>query len=157
DVTILEVDNESLNVLAIGGDSHLGGKDWDDRVMNFIEDELKEKFGYEMEPDPILEAELRLKAEAAKRQLSGRPSVPITFKAKRTVASDGGTMETYIPVRIELTREKFDSMTSDLLGRTEMLLESIMAQANLTWDDISETLCVGGSSRMPMVRELLVR
>ena len=157
DVTILQVDNESLNVLAIGGDAHLGGKDWDDRIMNFIEDELKEKFGYEMEPDPILEAELRLKAEAAKRQLTGRPSVPISFKAKRNIDSAGGSMETYIPVRVELTRENFEKMTSDLLGRTQMLLENVMQKAELTWDDISETLCVGGSSRMPMVRDMLLR
>jgi len=157
DVTILAVDNDSLNVVAIGGDPHLGGKDFDDRIMNFIEDELKEKFGYEMEPDPLLEAELRLKAEAAKRQLTGRPSVPITFKAKRTIATGGGSMETYIPVRVELSREQFETMTSDLMVRTELLLESVFNQAGLTWDDISETLCVGGSSRMPMVRDLLTR
>jgi molecular chaperone DnaK len=157
DVTILAVDNDSLNVIAIGGDPHLGGKDYDDRIMNFIEDELKEKFGYEMEPDPHLEAELRLKAEAAKRQLTGRPSVPITFKAKRTVATGTGNMETFIPVRVELSREQFESMTSDLLARTELLLESVLNQAGVTWDDISETLCVGGSSRMPMVRDMLTR
>lgn len=157
DVTILAIDNESLNVIAIGGDPHLGGKDFDDRIMNFIEDELKEKFGYEIEPDPHLEAELRLKAEAAKRQLSGRPSVPITFKAKRTVSTGSGSMETFIPVRVELSREQFETMTSDLLARTELLLESVLNQAGLIWDDISETLCVGGSSRMPMVRDMLTR
>lgn len=157
DVTILAVDNDSLNVVAIGGDPHLGGKDFDDRIMNFIEDELKEKFGYEMEPDPHLEAELRLKAEAAKRQLSGRPSVPITFKAKRTVATGTTSMETFIPVRVELNREQFEKMTSDLLARTELLLESVLNQAGMMWDDISETLCVGGSSRMPMVRDMLTR
>jgi molecular chaperone DnaK len=157
DVTILAVDNDSLNVIAIGGDPHLGGKDFDDRIMNFIEDELKEKFGYEMEPDPHLEAELRLKAEAAKRQLSGRPSVPITFKAKRTVSTGSGNMETFIPVRVELSREQFESMTSDLIARTELLLESVLNQAGVSWDDISETLCVGGSSRMPMVRDMLTR
>jgi molecular chaperone DnaK len=157
DVTILAVDNDSLNVIAIGGDPHLGGKDFDDRIMNFIEDELKEKFGYEMEPDPHLEAELRLKAEAAKRQLTGRPSVPITFKAKRTVATGASSMETFIPVRVELNREQFETMTSDLLARTELLLESVLNQAGTEWDDISETLCVGGSSRMPMVRDMLTR
>lgn len=157
DVTVLSIDSENLNVIAIGGDPHLGGKDWDDRIMNFMEDELKEKFGYEMESDSSLEAELRLKAEAAKRQLSGRPSVPITFKAKRTISTGTGTMDTFIPVRVELTREQFESITADLLSRTEMLLENVMAQANLTWDDISETLCVGGSSRMPMVRDMLTR
>jgi molecular chaperone DnaK len=157
DVTVLGVDNESLNVMAIGGDPHLGGKDWDDRIMNFIEDELREKFGYELEADPGLEAELRLKAEAAKRQLSGRPSVPITFKAKRTISTGSSTMETFIPVRVELTREQFENISADLLARTELLLENVMAGANLTWDDISEALCVGGSSRMPMVREMLTR
>jgi molecular chaperone DnaK len=153
DVTILAIDNDSLNVISIGGDPHLGGKDWDDRIMNFIEDELREKFGYELEPDPGLEAELRLKGEAAKRQLTGRPTVPITFKAKRNL----GNMDTYIPVRVELSREKFEEITADLLSRTEMLLENVLNAANFTWDDISEALCVGGSSRMPMVREMLTR
>jgi len=153
DVTILAIDNDSLNVLAIGGDPYLGGKDFDDRIMNYIEDELREKFGYELEPDPSLEAELRLKAEAAKRQLTGRPSVPITFKAKRAL----GNMDTYIPVRVELSREKFEEICSDLLARTELLLESMIDKAGLSWEDISETLCVGGSSRMPMVREMLTR
>ena len=157
DVTILSIDNESLNVIAVGGDPHLGGKDWDDRVMNFIEDELKEKFGYELEPDASLEAELRLKAEAAKRQLTGRPSVPITFKAKRTISTGSGNMETFIPVRVELARDKFESITADLLSRTELLLDSVLHEAALTWDDITETLCVGGSSRMPMVREMITR
>lgn len=157
DVTILAIDSDSLNVLAVGGDPHLGGKDWDDRIMNFIEEELKEKFGYEMEPDASLEAELRLKAEAAKRQLTGRPSVPITFKAKRTISAGAGTMETFIPVRVELTREKFEEITADLLARTELLLENVLNQGKMGWDDISETLCVGGSSRMPMVRDLLTR
>jgi len=157
DVTILNIDNESLNVVSVGGDPHLGGKDWDDRIMNFIEDELRDKFGYEMEPDAALEAELRLKAEAAKRQLTGRPSVPITFKAKRTISTGNGTMETFIPVRVELTREKFEAITTDLLSRTEIAMENIMQQAGLVWDDINETLCVGGSSRMPMVRDMITR
>ena len=157
DVTILAIDNDNLNVLGVGGDPHLGGKDWDDRIMNFIENELSEKFGYELEPDPSLEAELRLKAEAAKRQLTGRPAVPITFKAKRSLSTGNGSMDTYIPVRVELTREKFEELTIDLLSRTELLLENVLNQAQVTWDDISETLCVGGSSRMPMVREMLTK
>ena len=156
-MTILAIDNDSLNVLAVGGDPHLGGKDWDDRIMNFIEEELQEKFGYEMEPDPSLEAELRLKAEAAKRQLTGRPSVPITFKAKRSIDTGSGTMDTFIPVRVELTREEFEKRTQDLLSRSELLLENVLHQSGLSWDDISETLCVGGSSRMPMVRDMLTR
>ncbi|MDQ3813070.1 MAG: Hsp70 family protein [Armatimonadota bacterium] len=157
DVTVLAIDNESLNVVAIGGDPHLGGKDWDDRIMNFIEEELKQKFGYELEPDPTLEAELRLKAEAAKRQLTGRPSVPITFKAKRTISTGTGMMDTFIPVRVEITREQFEQITKDLLARTELLIDNVMQQAGLRWADIAETICVGGSSRMPMVKDMLTR
>jgi molecular chaperone DnaK len=157
DVTILAIDNDSLNVIAVGGDPHLGGKDFDDRIMNFIEDELREKYGFEMDTDASLEAELRLKAEAAKRQLTARQSVPITLKVKRSIGTGTGTMDTFIPVRVELTREVYEQFTADLLTRTELLLENVMAQANMSWSDISETLCVGGSSRMPMVREMLTR
>ena len=151
------MDNESVDVVAVGGDPFLGGKDFDDAVMNFIEDEMREKYNFTMETDASFEAELRLKAEAAKRQLTGRNSVPITFKAKRPVGSVEYSMDPLIPVRIDLTREKFEQITADLLTRTEILLENVMQQANLSWSDIDQTLCVGGSSRMPMVREMLTR
>ena len=157
DITVLSIDNDSLNVLAVGGDPHLGGKDFDDRIMNFIEDELKEKYQFELEADASLEAELRLKAEAAKRQLTARTSVPITLKVKRSLATGTGTMDTFIPVRVELTKDIFERITADLLTRTELMLENVMSQAKLEWNDISETLCVGGSSRMPMVRDMLTR
>ena len=157
DITVLAIDNDSLNVIAVGGDPHLGGKDFDDRVMNFIEDELREKYQFEMENDASLEAELRLKSEAAKRQLTARQSVPITLKVKRSLSMGTGTMDTFVPVRVELTREIFEQITADLLTRTELMLENVMAQANLDWNDISETLCVGGSSRMPMVRDMLTK
>ncbi|HEX8550556.1 MAG TPA: Hsp70 family protein [Abditibacteriaceae bacterium] len=157
DITILAIDNDSLNVLAVGGDPHLGGKDFDDRVMNFIEDELREKYQFEMENDAGLEAELRLKSEAAKRQLTARQGVPITLKVKRSLSMGTGTMDTFVPVRVELTREIFEQITADLLTRTELMLENVMAQAGMEWGDISETLCVGGSSRMPMVRDMLTR
>ena len=157
DITVLTIDDDSLNVIAVGGDPHLGGKDFDDRIMNFIEDDLREKYGFELDNDASLEAELRLKAEASKRQLTARQSVPITLKVKRTMTAGSGTMDTFIPVRVELTRDIFDSICADLLTRTELMLEAVMEQGNLTWNDISETLCVGGSSRMPMVREMLTR
>src|SRR4028119_2206679 len=71
DVTVLSVDDDELNVLSIGGDHHLGGKDFDDRIMNFIEEQVREKHGIDIGDDKELEAELRLKAEAATRQLRG--------------------------------------------------------------------------------------
>jgi molecular chaperone DnaK len=152
DVSVLHISNRALDVLAVGGDPLLGGKDWDDRIMNFIESEVRAKYGFELEEDTALEAELRLKAEAAKRQLSGRQSVPITFKARRHDPVEGAEL---VPIRVDLTREKFERETSDLLERTAMLLDKVLADANLEWPDIAQILCVGGSSRMPMVREML--
>jgi molecular chaperone DnaK len=133
--------------VAVGGDPHLGGKDFDDRIMNFIEDELKEKYQFEMETDAGLEAELRLKAEAAKRQLTARQSVPITLKVKRSMSTGTGTMDTFIPVRVELTREIFDQISADLLTRTELLLENVMAQAGWA-GTTSAKPCASGGSRV---------
>jgi len=152
DVTVLEIGHDELNVLSTGGDHKLGGKDFDDRIMNFIEEEVKERYKVDIGDDRELEAELRLKCESAKRQLTGRNAVPIALKVPKRDGS-GQTQ----PVKIELTRETFNAICADLLGRTEMLLESVMVKANLNWDEIDEVLCVGGSSRMPMVAEMLHR
>jgi molecular chaperone DnaK (HSP70) len=80
------MDNEVFSVVAVGGDPLLGDKDFDDALMNLIEQEMLEKYGFEMVSDASIEAELRLKAEAAKRQLAGRQSVPVTFLAASSSA-----------------------------------------------------------------------
>ncbi len=153
DVTVLNIAADSLDVAAVGGESHLGGKDWDDTIMNWIESQFEQKHGVALEPDASLEAELRLKAESAKRQLTARPSVPINFKAR--VRLPGKTSDSIVPVRLELTRDHFEFLTASLLGRTKMCLETVLRRGELKWDDIAEILCVGGSSRMPMVRQML--
>jgi len=142
-------------VIATGGDHRLGGKDFDDRIMNYIEDEIKERYKVDIAGDKEIEAELRLKAEAAKRQLTGRAAVPISLKVPKRDGDDNEGRS--IPVKIELTREVFNAISADLLGRTEMLLESVLTKAGLEWNEIDEVLCVGGSSRMPMVSEMLHR
>ena len=157
DVTVLEVRDDALAVIGVGGDAQLGGKDFDERVMNYVEEQVRENYGEDMQIDNFVEAELRLKAEGAKRQLSGRNSVPITFKAKRVLETERGPVDTYIPVRVELSREKLESLTDDLLSRTELLLNNVLYKSGLKWSDIDEVLCVGGSSKMPMVREMLTR
>ena len=173
DVTILRVSKNNLEVLGVGGDSNLGGKDIDDLIMNFIEERVSEELGCDIEWDDVSEAELRFKAEAAKRQLSGRSSVPITLKARRqtremvgaattTATTTSSTRivppaNTTTPVRIEITRDEFENLCADLLTRTELVLDVVLSRAGLEWSDISEVLCVGGSSRMPMVREMLAR
>jgi len=155
DVTVLAVSDDELNVLATGGDHRLGGKDFDDRIMNYIEDEIKDRYKVDISGDKEIEAELRLKSEAAKRQLTGRAQVPISLKVPKRDADDNEGKS--IPVKIELTRDSFNAISADLLGRTEMLLESVLTKAGLEWNQIDEVLCVGGSSRMPMVSEMLYR
>jgi molecular chaperone DnaK len=154
DVTILEIDQDSLRVVAVGGDPYLGGKDFDDRIMNFVDEHLAD-VGEEIIKDPALEAELRLKAEVAKMHLTSRKSAPIAFKARK--AHPTSALDALLPVRIDFTRDEFEACTADLLARTEMLTENVLLQAGLEWSDIEEVLCVGGSSRMPMVREMLLR
>ena len=156
DVTILEIADDELNVLSIGGDHHLGGKDFDDRIMNYVEEQIKEKHDIDISLDKEIDAELRLKSEAAKRQLSGRQSVPIALKVRR-IDENGDDSGLSVPAKIELSRETFAEITSDLMNRTEMLLESVFAKANMEWSQIDDVLLVGGSSRMPMVAELLER
>lgn len=150
DVSVLEVGEDELNVLSTGGDHRLGGKDFDDRIMNYVEEEISERYKVDLGDDKDLEAELRLKSEAAKRQLTGRTSVPISLKIPKS-----GESGQFQPVKIELTRDTLNAITADLLGRTEMLLEAVMTKADLEWDSIDDILCVGGSSRMPMVSDML--
>ena len=153
DVTILEIDQDALRVLAVGGDPFLGGKDFDDRIMNLVDAHL-ESIGEEIVKDAALEAELRLKSEVAKMHLTSRSHAPITFQARK--ANPTSVLDALLPVRFDLKREDFEAATSDLLVRTEMLTENVLLQAGLEWSDIEEVLCVGGSSRMPMVREMLL-
>ena len=156
DVTILSIGGEQLNVLSIGGDHRLGGKDWDDRIISYVEEQIKLQHDIDISEDNEIIAELRLKATAAKRQLSGRLSVPISMKVPNRKSGDGPGNQT-IPVKIEITRDAFNRITADLLGRTEMLLRAVLDKAGMQWDSIDDVLMVGGSSRMPMVGEMIER
>ena len=161
DLTVLSITPHSLDVLAVGGEPFLGGKDWDDVLLNFLEERFEKTYGAPLHPDAALEAELRLKVEAAKRQLSGRPSVPITFKTRMVVNQKSGEgerdLESVVPIRLDIARSEFELLTSHLLERTQGCLENVLEQAHLAWSDIDEILCVGGSSRMPMVSKMLTR
>jgi molecular chaperone DnaK len=156
DVTILQIADNEMNVLSVGGDHHLGGKDWDDRIIGYVEEEIEKRYQVSIANDKELMSELRLKAEAAKRQLTGRQMVPITLKAP-VRNEDGSFTGRTIPAKVEVTREIFNEITRDLLERTEMLLENVLTRAAIDWADIDDVLSVGGSSRMPMVSDMLER
>jgi molecular chaperone DnaK len=156
DVTILQIADNEMNVLSVGGDHHLGGKDWDDRIIGYVEEEINTRYQANISDDKELMSELRLKAEAAKRQLTGRNMVPITLKAP-VRNEDGSFSGRTVPAKVEVTREIFNAVTRDLLDRSEMLLETVLTKANMDWADIDDVLSVGGSSRMPMVSDMLER
>ena len=130
-------------LLATGGDHALGGFNFDGKMSELIQQKLVEQ-GIELDDeDDALFAEIREKAEKAKLQLSSVQSTRPVFTI------NGKTC------RIEITREEFEAATADLMQRTKILLEEVMADKNISWAEIDELLVVGGSTRMPMVKRML--
>ena len=143
DVTILEVDRGKVKVVATDGDHMLGGKDFDDRIIMYCAEEFRKEQGIDLLDDMEALQDLRQRAEAAKKALSSRESCKIAISAqgKRQI--------------VELSREQFEEMTTDLLGRSELLLDAVLQAAELTWNDIDQVLLVGGMTRMPAVQNLV--
>jgi molecular chaperone DnaK (HSP70)/uncharacterized protein YegL len=141
DVTVLEIKNGSINVLATGGNHSLGGKDWDDCIINFITDQFVKEFGDDPNDDPISYNDLAFNAEKLKKQLSS------TVTASMMVRYAGHRQ------KYEITREKFEELTADLLQSTQDKTEEVLQEAGLRWDEISGALLVGGSTKMPMVEK----
>lgn len=144
DITMINIKPGEIRVICTGGDHNLGGKDWDDRVLMYLAEQYQSETGT---PDNILEdaetlQELSLAAERAKKLLSAKEKAPVAvnYMGER--------------VRVELTREKFDELTEDLLTRTIDLTREMFKEAEkkgFTQNDVSEILLVGGSSKMPQV------
>src|SRR5439155_13828745 len=143
DVTVMEVGGKDFNALATDGDVMLGGKDWDQRIVDFVAEEFIRKFGVDPREDANAHGRLWRECEDAKRTLSAR--------TKATVACDYQGHA----VRVEVTRQQFEDMTRDLLDRTSFTTRQTLQAAGLEWSDIDRVLLVGGSSRMPAVVEML--
>lgn len=145
DVTMIHIQPGKIEVICTGGDDNLGGRNWDERIMEHIADEYKRGGG----PDNILDdietrQTLSLEVEKAKKLL--------TTKDKATIKYYYGNKGRYV----ELTRQKFNELTADLLGRTIDLTKEMFQEAekkHVRQSDISEILLVGGSSRMPQVAD----
>jgi molecular chaperone DnaK len=144
DVTIMRVSQSSIDVLATGGDKNLGGFDWDNVVMEFLNAEFQKQGGADLRDDPVTEQILREKAEIAKKTLSRNEKTNVYLSHEGTSLS------------ITLTLEKFNMLTEGLLGRTRSLMEMVLEDAQLTsWDQVDKTLLVGGSTRMKAVAALV--
>ena len=144
DVTMIHIQPGEIKVVCTGGDHNLGGKDWDDKVLVYLDDEFQRqtKKSESVLDDPETLQELVLATEKAKKLLTSKEKAPISinYKGER--------------VRIELTREKFDSLTNDLLERTIKLTDDMFKEAEkkgYNRNSVNEILLVGGSSKMPQV------
>jgi molecular chaperone DnaK len=143
DVTILDIRGTAFKALATDGDIYLGGKDWDEKLIELAAERFRAEFGSDPRQDPAAAQELWVAVESAKRTLSERPRAPVYLNlAGRRL-------------KVELTRDEFEAATTSLLGRTQTTTEIVLRQAGLTWSDIDRVLLVGGSTRMPMVRRML--
>lgn len=139
DVTIMEAAEGKIRVLATDGDHQLGGKDFDDKIIMYCNEEFKREHDIDLLEDLEALQDLRQRAESAKKTLSSRDSAKITISAQG------------LRLTVEITREQFEQMTADLLARSEMLLDAVQSAAQLTWADIDQVLLVGGMTRMPAV------
>ncbi|MBP88420.1 MAG: hypothetical protein CMJ64_17185 [Planctomycetaceae bacterium] len=145
DVTIMEIGAGEFVTLATDGDVQLGGRDWDQRLVDYIAEQFIRKHGLDPREEPNTLGRLLRECEDAKRTLSARN--------KSSVACDyQGRAE-----RFEVTREKFEEITLDLLERTAFTTRLTLQSTGLEWEDIDHVLLVGGSTRMPAVAGMLER
>ena len=154
DVSLLEVGKDddgfsTIQVRATSGDNHLGGDDWDQRIVNWLIDQVKAKTGADLSKDAVALQRLKEAAEQAKKELSSATSTNISLQYL-SMTADG-------PIHLDetLTRAKFEELTADLLERTKKPFRDVMAEAGVTVSEIDHVVLVGGSTRMPAVTEVV--
>ncbi|MGC7159599.1 molecular chaperone DnaK [Metamycoplasma hominis] len=149
DVSLLEMESGTFEVLATAGDNHLGGDDWDHEIVKWMVEQIKSKYNFDPTTDKMAMARLKEEAERAKITLSEQliANISLPFLAM----NENGPVN----VELEITRATFESMTEHLLQRTKKPLLDVLTEAKLTWNDINEVLLVGGSTRMPAVQKLV--
>ena len=146
DVSILDVGDGVFEVKATNGDTHLGGDDFDKKIMDWMVEEFKKAEGIDLSSDRMAMQRLREAAEKAKIELSGVMSTNINLPFI-TAGADGPKH-----LDMDLTRAKFEAMTADLVERTMGPVRQAMSDAGLSKSDISKVILVGGSSRIPAVQ-----
>jgi molecular chaperone DnaK len=151
DVSLLDVGDGVVEVRATSGDGHLGGDDFDRRIVDFLADEFKNDQGIDLRQDPQALQRLSEAAERAKVELSSATTTQVNLPFVTADASGPKHLNT------SLTRAKFEQLTKDLIERTRGPVEQALSDAKLTADDIDEVILVGGSTRIPAVQELVRR
>src|SRR4051812_7277443 len=151
DVSILDVGDGVVEVRATSGDGHLGGDDFDKRVVDFLADEFKKDQGIDLRQDPQALQRLFEAAERAKVELSSATTTQVNLPFITADASGPKHLNT------SLTRAKFEQLAKDLIERTRGPVEQALSDAKVTADDIDEVILVGGSTRIPAVQDLVRR
>jgi molecular chaperone DnaK len=149
DVSVLEVGEGVFEVKSTSGDTHLGGDDWDERIVNWAADEFKKSQGIDLRQDKQALQRLREAAEKAKIELSSISETSINLPYI-TADADGPRH-----LDLKINRALFEKITADLLERVRNPFNDALKDANLTTNQIDEVVLVGGSTRMPMVQELV--
>lgn len=145
DVTVMRINGTKLSTLSSDGNAELGGKDWDDRLVNHVAEEFFDKFQLDPRDDAVAYQELYERCLHAKITLStkDRTVVPVNFRGHRMVSN--------------VERALFEDLTRDLAEQCEHTANIVLEKAELRWPDLDEVLLVGGSTRMPMIRDQLKR
>ncbi len=149
DVSILEVSEGLIEVKATNGDTHLGGDDWDERVLRWMLEEFRKQEGIDLSKDRQAMQRLREAAEKAKVELSSMMETEINLPY--ITADQNGPKH----LQLRLTRATLEKLTQDLVERCRIPFEKALADAKLSASDLDEVVLVGGATRMPMIRELV--
>ena len=149
DVSVLEVGDGVIEVKSTNGDTHLGGDDWDERIVKWLAEEFKKEQGIDLSQDRQALQRLREAAEKAKIELSSTTSAEINLPF--ITADSSGPKH----LTISLSRSKFEQLTADLIERCKNPFHNALKDAGLSSSELDEVVMVGGSTRMPMVQELV--
>jgi len=145
DVTLVRMDeNQTLRTIGTTGNKFLGGVDWDQRMGNLINERILEQTRFDTSSDDKFKDYIKGSAEQCKKQLSQKPSAKLSL-----------SVPDYGNITIEITREEFDNATVDLLDQTGVMCDAVLKEAGISWNDVSDVLLVGGSTRMLQVRDYI--
>ena len=147
DVSILDIGDGVFEVLATNGNTHLGGDDFDERIINYLVDEFKKSNGIDLKADKMAMQRLKEAAEKAKIELSGMQQTQINLPF--ITADSTGPKH----LDVTLTRAKFEELISDLIEETKIPVQNALKDAGITAADLHKVLLVGGSTRVPAVQE----
>lgn len=143
DVTIMKINDNNFEVIGSDGDRKLGGNNFDEKLMSYLSDLFKKEHNIDLLDDLVLSQDLRIKSENAKKILSNKLSTTVYLSARGKSS------------KIEITRDIFNELVANLISRTQLLLEAVIEDAQLEWDEIDQVLLVGGSTRSPAVYDMV--